>query len=159
MSPTRDLAFHPGMCPDWESNWRPFDLQASTQSTEPHQPGLFLFLFFFLFIEFVGVIHWLTQLYKFRGHHSSAHHLHTVLCVHRPKSSLLPSPFIPQPSSTSPPPATHGGQRDRVGPGAAKGGQHCWSPVCVMSEARLFSQISHDLLLQPFSQHFPHSYF
>ena len=24
---------------DWESNWQPFDSQASTQSTEPHQPG------------------------------------------------------------------------------------------------------------------------
>ena len=24
---------------DWELNWRPFGSQASTQSTEPHQPG------------------------------------------------------------------------------------------------------------------------
>ena len=24
MPPTRDLACNPGMCPDWESNWRPF---------------------------------------------------------------------------------------------------------------------------------------
>ena len=24
---------------DWESNWQPFGLQTSTQSTEPHQPG------------------------------------------------------------------------------------------------------------------------
>ena len=31
---------NPGMCPDWESNQRLFGLQASTQSTEPHQPGL-----------------------------------------------------------------------------------------------------------------------
>ena len=38
--PTGDLAHNPGMCPDWESNWRPFDLQASAQSTEPYQPGL-----------------------------------------------------------------------------------------------------------------------
>ena len=38
-SPTGDLARNPGMCPDWESNRRPFDLQACTQSTEPHQPG------------------------------------------------------------------------------------------------------------------------
>ena len=37
--PTRDLACNPGMCPDWELNWRPFGLQAGTQSTEPHQPG------------------------------------------------------------------------------------------------------------------------
>ena len=38
--PIRDLACNPGMCPDRESNQRPFDLQAGTQSTEPHQPGL-----------------------------------------------------------------------------------------------------------------------
>ena len=37
--PTGDLARNPGMCPDWESNWRPSGSQASTQSTEPHQPG------------------------------------------------------------------------------------------------------------------------
>ena len=37
--PTWDLAHNPGMYPDWESNWWPFSLQASTQSTEPHQPG------------------------------------------------------------------------------------------------------------------------
>ena len=40
---TGDLARNPGMCPDWELNWRPFDLQAGTQSTEPHQPGLIFF--------------------------------------------------------------------------------------------------------------------
>ena len=38
--PTGDLACNPGMCPDWESNQWPFGLQAGTQSTEPHQPGL-----------------------------------------------------------------------------------------------------------------------
>ena len=38
--PTGDLACNPGMCPDWESNQRPFGSQAGTQSTEPHQPGL-----------------------------------------------------------------------------------------------------------------------
>ena len=37
--PTGHLACIPGMCPDWESNWRPFGFQASTQSTESHQPG------------------------------------------------------------------------------------------------------------------------
>ena len=31
---TGDLACNPGMCPDWESNWRPFGLQAGAQSTE-----------------------------------------------------------------------------------------------------------------------------
>ena len=38
-APTRDLAGNPGVCPDWELNWRPFGLQGSAQSTEPHQPG------------------------------------------------------------------------------------------------------------------------
>ena len=37
--PTGDLAPNPGMCPDWESNWRPFGSQAGAQSIEPHQPG------------------------------------------------------------------------------------------------------------------------
>ena len=37
-----DLACNPGMHPDWESKWRPFGSQASTQSTELHQPGLFI---------------------------------------------------------------------------------------------------------------------
>ena len=40
VSPTGDLAHNPGMCPDWEWNQRPSGLQAGTQSTEPHQPGL-----------------------------------------------------------------------------------------------------------------------
>ena len=35
-----NLAHNPGICPDWESNWRPFGSQTSTQSTEPYQPGL-----------------------------------------------------------------------------------------------------------------------
>ena len=34
-----DLARNPGLCPDWESNWRPVGSQAGAQSTEPHQPG------------------------------------------------------------------------------------------------------------------------
>ena len=38
--PTGDPARNPGLCPDWESNQRPFGSQAGTQSTEPHQPGL-----------------------------------------------------------------------------------------------------------------------
>ena len=40
-------ARNPGMCPDWESNQQPFGLQASAQSTEPHQPGLLRIFFFF----------------------------------------------------------------------------------------------------------------
>ena len=35
-----DLAHSPGLCPDGESNQRPFSLQAGAQSIEPHQPGL-----------------------------------------------------------------------------------------------------------------------
>ena len=47
--PTGDLACNPGMCTDWESNWRPFSLQARAQFTEPHQPGLFCFVFTFYY--------------------------------------------------------------------------------------------------------------
>ena len=36
MPRTGDLARNPGMCPDWELNWRPFGLQSGTQYTEPH---------------------------------------------------------------------------------------------------------------------------
>ena len=36
---TRDLTYHPGMCPDLESTWQPFSLQYNSQPTEPHQPG------------------------------------------------------------------------------------------------------------------------
>ena len=36
-SPTEDLAYYPGMCPDWVSNWRPFGLQGGAQCIEPHQ--------------------------------------------------------------------------------------------------------------------------
>ena len=39
MPPNGDLVCNPGMFPDWESTQKPFGLQASTQSTEPHQPG------------------------------------------------------------------------------------------------------------------------
>ena len=35
---TGDLARNPGMCPDWEWSRQPSGSQASTQSTEPHQP-------------------------------------------------------------------------------------------------------------------------
>ena len=36
---TGNLAYNPGMCPDWDSNWQPLCSQAGTQSTEPYQPG------------------------------------------------------------------------------------------------------------------------
>ena len=38
--PTGDLACNPGIYPDWELNQQPFGLQASIQSTEPHQPAV-----------------------------------------------------------------------------------------------------------------------
>ena len=38
-TPTWVLAHNPGLCPDWESNQRPFGLQGATQPTEPRQPG------------------------------------------------------------------------------------------------------------------------
>ena len=38
--PTGNLAHNPGMCPDWESNWRPFGLQGIAQCTDPYQSGL-----------------------------------------------------------------------------------------------------------------------
>ena len=41
---TGDLAHNPGMGPDWKLNQRHFGSQASTQSTKPHQPGLFFLL-------------------------------------------------------------------------------------------------------------------
>ena len=43
LPPTGDLAHNPGTCSDWELNQWLFGLQASTQSTEPHQPGPYLF--------------------------------------------------------------------------------------------------------------------
>ena len=39
MPPIGDLACNPSMCPDWESNQRPFGTQACAQSTESHQAG------------------------------------------------------------------------------------------------------------------------
>ena len=57
--PTGDLVCNPGMCPDWESNQRRFGLQASTQSTEPHQPGLKNFLKMQgVFVQCRAVVNW-----------------------------------------------------------------------------------------------------
>ena len=39
MPPTGGLAGIPGMCSDWESNWKPFGLQASAQSAERTSQG------------------------------------------------------------------------------------------------------------------------
>ena len=43
MPPTGDRAGNSGLCPDCELNRQPFGWQASTQSTEAHQPGLIFF--------------------------------------------------------------------------------------------------------------------
>ena len=40
-----NLAHNPGMCPDRESNQRPFGSQDGAQSTKPHWPGPKGFLF------------------------------------------------------------------------------------------------------------------
>ena len=50
-APSGDLAPNPGMCPDWELNQQLFGLQASTQSTEPHQPGHYFFTEIYGFFE------------------------------------------------------------------------------------------------------------
>ena len=43
--PMGDMVCNPVMCPDWELNQQPFDSQAGTQSTVPHQPGPFAFAY------------------------------------------------------------------------------------------------------------------
>ena len=53
---TWDLTHNPGKCPDWESNQRLFCLQAGTQSTEPHRPGLFYAGFNFNVTEVINSI-------------------------------------------------------------------------------------------------------
>ena len=42
--PTGDLSCYPGVCPDWESNLRPFVSQGGVPSTEPHKATNFLLL-------------------------------------------------------------------------------------------------------------------
>ena len=42
--PTGEWTHILGMCPDQELNQQPFGLQAGTQSTEPHQQGMFFIL-------------------------------------------------------------------------------------------------------------------
>ena len=37
----------PSACPEWASDQRPFSSQATTQSTQPHQPGLNVKIFTF----------------------------------------------------------------------------------------------------------------
>ena len=40
------------MCPDQESNWRPFTLQDEAQLTEPHQSGLEFTIFYFILFKY-----------------------------------------------------------------------------------------------------------
>ena len=42
--PSGDVAHNPGMCPDWESNWRPFGLQASAHPLSRTSQGFEQFL-------------------------------------------------------------------------------------------------------------------
>ena len=51
----------PRLCPDWELNGQPFGLQATTQYTELHQPGL-LVAFYTSYIENTG---WSSPIYVF----------------------------------------------------------------------------------------------
>ena len=51
----------PRLCPDWELNGQPFGLQATTQYTELHQPGL-LVAFYTSYIENTG---WFSPIYVF----------------------------------------------------------------------------------------------
>ena len=39
MPPIEEGAGNPGLCSDWELNWRPFGSQAHAQSTELHKTG------------------------------------------------------------------------------------------------------------------------
>ena len=50
-----DLAGRPGVCPDWELNWRPLSSQAGTQSTEPHQAALFASFWKISYLSCVGL--------------------------------------------------------------------------------------------------------
>ena len=45
MLPIGDLVCNPGLCPEQESNQRPFGSQTGTQSTELHHPANEVFLF------------------------------------------------------------------------------------------------------------------
>ena len=45
VAPTGNLAYNPGMCPDWNQTGNPL-VHRPTQSTGPHQPGLIMVLIF-----------------------------------------------------------------------------------------------------------------
>ena len=60
-TPNWGPGLQPSLCSDWEAKWWPFGSQAGTQSTEPHQTGLFAFLFnnYFLKGKWVMLAFWL----------------------------------------------------------------------------------------------------
>ena len=66
--------------------------------------------FYFSFLPFKKILlnllggHWLIKLDRIQVYGAIIHHLYTVLYVHHPKSSLLPSPFIPLPFLPPPTP-------------------------------------------------------
>ena len=100
MPPSGDLSRNSGMCPDWELNQQPFGLQARTQCTELHQPGLC----FFFKINFIRR-HWLVGSYSFQVCTSMVHDWCDALRAHHPNSSHLALPYIrpPYPFTTPTP--------------------------------------------------------
>ena len=48
--PTGDLAHNPGMCPDWESNQRPFGSQATLNPLSRTSQGTFFILNNLIFV-------------------------------------------------------------------------------------------------------------
>ena len=57
-SPNGHLAYNPGLCPKWESDQQSFGSQASAQSTETHQQGLFCIYLILMFmpIKFLQLV-------------------------------------------------------------------------------------------------------
>ena len=53
-APTRDLAHNPGMCPDWELNWRPLICRPVLNPLSPTSWGsFFTFVLFSLLLTLV----------------------------------------------------------------------------------------------------------
>ena len=89
------------------------ELETNFQFTEAwlfqHSSSMYIFKckykVFLFFVEFFLNLlgwHWLIKLYRFQGYNPIIHHVYIVLCVHHPKSSLLPSPFVPRLLSSAP---------------------------------------------------------
>ena len=107
---TGDLAHNPGMCPDWVSNWWPCSSRASTQYTEPHQPGLLysslnvFFLFILLFVLYSVYFKWLSvgggnlYVYRLNAYICFSYYAFSELCY----LGKGYSPSLYQPSLTLP---------------------------------------------------------